>query len=159
MLSDFYIRRTGSRKWGRRIFGMDRLRCGGGCVTSWPSGGKLEFPGNLWAYAIPLVLDGLLQRPDHGPGVGGRARHWRAVLRDGERGDEHVPETCSAPVSGIFVTGMILRAYTVNKGAPDEMVSESGYVVCFAMYGIVYLLGAASWLFIDASKPIVPEEE
>ena len=30
--------------------------------------------------------------------------------------------------------------------------------ICFGAYAVVYFLGAASWLFIDANKPVVAEE-
>ena len=53
---------------------------------------------------------------------------------------------------------MILKAHTVNPGLPDEYVATSGYIVCFATYSVVYFLGVGLWLFIDASKPIVPDE-
>jgi len=61
-------------------------------------------------------------------------------------------------VLGIFVTGMILTAHTENPGTKEEVVQNSGYIICFAIYGIVYFVGVVSWLFIDASKPIVPED-
>jgi hypothetical protein len=61
-------------------------------------------------------------------------------------------------VLGIFVTGMILKAHTVDAGTPTEKVLESGYITCFALYGIVYFAGVGLWLMIDASKPILAED-
>jgi len=157
VLSDFYIKRTGNRKWGRRIFGMLGYGMAGLCyfLAIW---GKHELPGNLWAYAIPLVLMGFFNDLIMAPAwataqdIGGR---YAATVS----GAMNMFGNLFGAVSGILVTGLIMKDYTVNKGLPDEMVLERGYVVCFAMYGIVYFLGAISWLFIDASKPIVPEEE
>jgi hypothetical protein len=38
-------------------------------------------------------------------------------------------------------------------------VQTAGYVTCFMIYAVVYFLGVGLWLLIDASKPIVPEDE
>jgi MFS family permease len=154
ILSDFYIRRTGSRKWGRRVFGMLGYGMAGVCYFL-AIAGKVEFPGNLWAYAIPLVLMGFFNDLIMAPA-------WAAAQDIGGRYAATVSGAMNSvgnlvgAVGGIFITGKIIKAHTL-EGASD--MATSGYVVLFAIYGIVYLLGAVSWLFIDASKPIVPEEE
>ena len=51
---------------------------------------------------------------------------------------------------GNFVTGVILARHTVDGAVTDE-----GYVTCFLMYGLVYLAGVGTWLFIDPNKPVV----
>jgi hypothetical protein len=70
---------------------------------------------------------------------------------------------------GIFITGQILAAHTVKSAAGGkETVEPTGFVICFAMYAVVYGLGVLSWLLIDPTKPVVsdvpvvprePEEE
>jgi sugar phosphate permease len=55
-------------------------------------------------------------------------------------------------VSGIFVTGYILKQWPISQG-PD------GVIRCFLLYGAVYFVGVGLWLLIDASKPIVPDDQ
>jgi len=154
ILSDYYIRRTGSRKWGRRVFGMIGYGMAGVCYFL-AIAGKVEFPDNLWAYAIPLVLMGFFNDLIMAPA-------WAAAQDIGGRYSATVAGAMNSvgnlvgAAGGILITGNIIKAHT-PEGATD--MTTQGYVVLFAIYGIVYFLGAFSWLFIDASKPIVPEEE
>jgi hypothetical protein len=38
-----------------------------------------------------------------------------------------------------------------------EVVQNQGYIVCFTMYSAIYGLGVIAWLFIDPTKPIIPD--
>lgn len=155
VLSDRYIRRTGDRKWGRRVYGM--LGYGlAGCMYLVAIAAKLIAPENVWALAVPLMLMGFFNDLIMAPA-------W-AVCQD--IGREYAATVSGAmnmfgnlfgAVSGIFVTGMILKAYTVDAGTPAEHVENLGYVVCFALYAAVYFAGVGLWLLIDASKPVVEE--
>jgi MFS family permease len=156
VLSDRYIRRTGDRKWGRRIYGMIGYGMAGLCYFL-AIGGKLADPGNLWAYAIPLMLMGFFNDLIMAPAwavaqdIGGR---YAATVS----GAMNMFGNLVGAVSGIFVTGMIMKAYTINPGTPEEKVEDLGYIICFALYGVVYLLGVYTWLMIDATKPVIPED-
>ena len=157
VLSDRYIRKTGDRKWGRRVYGM--LGYGmAGVMYLVALAAKLIDPDNLWAYAVPLMLMGFFNDLIMAPA-------W-AVCQD--IGREYAATVSGAmnmfgnlfgAVSGIFVTGMILKAHTLNPGTPAEAVANAGYVVCFAVYAAVYFAGVGLWLLIDASKPVVPDED
>jgi MFS family permease len=153
ILSDFWIRRTGSRKWGRRVFGMFGYGMAGICYFA-AIAGKVQFPDNLWAYAIPLVLMGFFNDLIMAPA-------WAAAQDIGGRYAATVSGAMNSvgnlvgAVGGIAITGNIIKYHTPD-GASN--MTTHGYVILFAMYGIIYLLGAASWLFIDAGKPVVTEE-
>ena len=157
VLSDRYIRRTGDRVWGRRLYGMIGYGMAGTCYFL-AIAGKLAFPDNLWAYAIPLILMGFFNDLIMAPA-------W-AVCQDIGRqyagtvsGAMNMVGNLGGAVTGIVITGLILGAYTSNSGTPTESVDDMGYIVCFTMYGCVYILGVVLWLLIDASKPVVPDEE
>ena len=157
VLSDRYIKRTGDLKWGRRIYGMLGYSLAGLCYLL-AIAGKVIAPDNLWAYAIPLMLMGFCNDLIMAPA-------W-AVCQDVGReyaatvsGTMNMFGNLVGAVTGIFVTGMILKAHTVNAGTKEEMVLNSGYVVCFAIYAVVYFLGVGLWLLIDASKPIQADAE
>jgi sugar phosphate permease len=156
ILSDRYIRRTGNRKWGRRIYGMLGYGLAGICYFV-AIAGKQIAPDNLWAYAIPLMFMGFFNDLIMAPAwataqdIGGR---YAATVS----GAMNMFGNLIGAVLGIFVTGMILKAHTVDAGTPTEKVLESGYITCFALYGIVYFAGVGLWLMIDASKPILAED-
>jgi MFS family permease len=157
VLSDRYIRRTGDRKWGRRLFGMIGYGSAGCCYLL-AIGGKLYAPDNVWATAIPLILMGFCNDLIMAPAwatcqdIG---RNYAATVS----GMMNMFGNLVGAVTGIFVTGMIMTAHTVNVGTADEKVAPSGFVVCFAIYAVVYFLGVGTWMFIDASKPIVPDDD
>lgn len=157
VLSDRYIRRTGDRKWGRRRYGMIGYALAGVCYFL-AIGGKLAFPGNLWAFAIPLILMGFCNDLIMAPAwavcqdIGGK---YAATVS----GAMNMFGNLVGAVSGIFVTGMIMKANTVDAGLPTERIADTGYVICFALYAVVYFAGVGLWLLIDATKPVVEEEK
>ena len=158
VLSDRYIRRTGDRKWGRRVYGMIGYAMAG-CMYLVAIAAKLIAPENVWALAIPLMLMGFFNDLIMAPAwatcqdIG---REYAATVS----GAMNMVGNLVGAVTGIFVTGMILSAHSVKDDATGKFVMQtSGYVVCFGMYAVVYFAGVGLWLFIDASKPIVPDEE
>jgi MFS transporter, ACS family, glucarate transporter len=145
--TDWYIRRTGDRKWGRRIIAMFGYGFAGLCYLA-----ATFFTGELWVFAICLLLVGFFNDLIMGPS-------WAAAQDIGRRYAAIVSGTMNmvgnlGAAIGIYVTGKILKAYTV-----DGQVQTNGYIVCFTMYAIVYGLGVVSWLLIDPTQPIVPTDE
>jgi ACS family glucarate transporter-like MFS transporter len=150
-LTDWYIGRTGDRKWGRRIFAMAGYGLAGVCYLA-AAGTKAYDPKNMWLFAGCLILVGFFNDLIMGPS-------WAAAQDIGRRyaaivsGTMNMVGNLGAAV-GNLVTGLILSAYTV-----DKEVQPNGYIVCFTMYAIVYGLGVLSWLLIDPTQPIVPTDE
>lgn len=155
LLSDWYISRTGDRKWGRRLFAMLGYGLAGVCYLT-----ATFFTGDLWVFAGCLLLVGFFNDLIMGPS-------WAAAQDIGRRYAAIVSGTMNmvgnlGAALGIFVTGRILAAYTVTvavDGVEKPTVETAGYIVCFTMYAIVYGLGVLSWLLIDPTKPIVPADE
>jgi MFS transporter, ACS family, glucarate transporter len=145
-LSDRYIRRTGDRKWGRRMFGMIGYAGAGLCYFA-AAGVKLADPNNLWLFAGFLILMGFFNDLIMGPA-------W-AVCQDVGRdyaatvsGAMNMFGNLVGAVSTLLVTGLIMKEFQGTKGI----------LICFTMYGIVYFLGVGLWLLIDPTKPIEPDE-
>lgn len=142
VLSDRIIRRTGDRKWGRRIVPMIGYGLAG--VSYICAAG---FTDNLVLFAGCLILVGFFNDLMMGPA-------WAASQDIGRRYSAVVGGTMNmvgnlGAALGNFITGLILERYTVGN-----VVTSEGYVTCFLMFGGVYFLGVIAWLFIDASKPI-----
>ncbi len=147
ILSDRYIRRTGDRKWGRRLFGMIGYG-GAGCCYFAAAGVRLADPTNLFLFAFFLILMGFMNDLIMAPA-------W-AVCQDIGRdyaatvsGAMNMFGNLVGAVSTLLITGLIMKSYGDIQGS----------MICFTMYGIVYFLGVGLWMLIDASKPIVSDAE
>ncbi len=146
MLSDRYIRRTGDRKWGRRVLGMVGYSGAGACYLA-AAGVKLGDPDNLLAYAGLLILMGFMNDLIMAPA-------WAVCQDIGQNYAATVAGTMNmvgnlfGAVSGILVTGLMLKHFPGN----------TGILYLFSLYAVIYFVGAGLWLFIDADKPISPEE-
>jgi MFS transporter, ACS family, glucarate transporter len=144
VLTDRYVRRTGDRKWGRRLFAMLGYGMAGICYLT-----AGQFTHSLWVFAICVMLVGFFNDWNMGPS-------WAACQDVGRRYSAIVSGTMNmvgnlGAVLGIQATGRILRAYTPEGSTvPDP----AGYTVLFTVYAAVYAFGVLTWLFIDASKPI-----
>ena len=144
-LSDRYIRRGGSRKWGRRLYGMIGYGGAGLCYLA-AVGVKLADPGNLFLFGFCLVLMGFMNDLIMAPA-------W-AVCQDIGRdyaatvaGAMNMFGNLFGAVSGILVTGLVIKTYP----------GTDGVIRCMLMYAAVYFVGVGLWLLIDADKPITAE--
>jgi MFS family permease len=155
LLTDRYIRRTGDRKWGRRVYAMLGYGLAGCCYAA--AAACVGAP--LWVFATCLLLVGFFNDLIMGPSWATAqdiGRRYAAIIS----GAMNMVGNLGAAL-GIFVTGMILAAHTqkvIVDGVEKEQVQGTGFVICFTMYAIVYGLGVLSWLLIDPTKPVVPEE-
>jgi sugar phosphate permease len=145
-VSDWYIRRTGDRKWGRRLLGMVGYAGAGACYLI-AAAVYWYWPDNLWPFAIMLMLMGFFNDLIMAPAwatcqdIG---RHYAATVS----GTMNMFGNLVGAVSGIFFTGMVM---TSSLGQTQKIAT------CFATYAAVYFVGVGIWMLIDASKPIVPE--
>ena len=142
ILSDRYIRRTGDRKWGRRLFGMIGY-AGAGLFYLAAVGVKLADPNNLLVFAACLIMMGFMNDLIMAPA-------W-AVCQDIGRdyaatvsGAMNMFGNLVGAVSGILVTGVIIKA----------VPGTDGILICLTMYAVVYFLGVGLWLLIDPTKPV-----
>jgi ACS family glucarate transporter-like MFS transporter len=151
ILSDRYIRRTGDRKWGRRLFGMIGYGGAGLCYFA-AAGVKYSDPNNLFLFAAFLILMGFMNDLIMAPA-------W-AVCQDIGRdyaatvsGAMNMVGNLAGGVSTLLITGLIMREYE-ERNDPT-----TGFLICFVMYGIVYFLGIGLWMLIDPTKPIDAEPD
>ncbi len=149
VLSDRVIRRTGSRKWGRRGVAMLGYALAGNCYLL--AAGCTD---NLYLFAGCLICVGFFNDLMLAPA-------WAASQDIGRRYSAIVGGTMNmignlGAALGIYTTGKILEAYTF-EGNPNP--TTNGFIVCFLIYSIVYLLGVIAWLFIDPTVPVVRDDE
>jgi MFS family permease len=155
LLTDWYIARTGSQKWGRRVFGMLGYGLAGVCYLT-----ATFFTDNLVVFAGCLILVGLTNDLIMAPS-------WAAAQDIGRRYSAIVSGMMNmvgnlGAALGNLVTGLILAAYTVKvtaDGAEKDVVQSQGFIICFTMYAVVYGLGVVSWLFIDPTKSVTAGED
>ena len=157
MLTDLLIRKTGNRKWGRRTVAMTGYGMAGIFYLL-----ATQYIGNLWPFAICLILVGLSNDFMMAPS-------WATAQDIGRRYSAIVSGAMNmvgnlGATLGITFTGRVEKAYTVEKfndvtQAMDKVVDAQGYVICFTIYAAVYFCGVIAWLFIDAEKPILTDEE
>src|SRR5205823_570545 len=147
LLTDWYIRRTGDRKWGRRVFGMMGYGLAAVCYAL----AALSTGSSLWVFAGCLIMVGFTNDLIMAPS-------WAAAQDIGRRYSAIVSGTMNmvgnlGAALGNLVTGLILEAHTVNK-----IVEPKGYIWCFTLYAAVYTLGVVTWVLIDPTKPVVEDE-
>jgi MFS transporter, ACS family, glucarate transporter len=161
-LTDAYVRRTGDRRWGRRLFGL----IGHGlCVPLFLL--CLAAPNGL-AFAAAVAAVGFCNDLTMGSS-------W-AVAQDIGRRHAAIVAGCMNMVGnlggflGTYFSGVILRqtklAYATSLGLEvkqltAEQIREGmrpGYAINFMIYAGVYVLATLFWLRIDATKPVLAED-
>ena len=151
--SDRLIRTTGNRAWARRLPGMVGYGLAGVFYIA-AALAKFYDPANLWLFAILLILMGFFNDLIMAPS-------WAAA--------QDIGREYAATVSGAMnmvgnlvgaVTGIVFTNLLMLYDKPEYGMKFGGNAlfICFGAYAVVYFLGAASWLFIDANKPVVTEE-
>jgi MFS transporter, ACS family, glucarate transporter len=161
VLTDRYVRRTGDRKWGRRIYAMIGYGMAGISYLM-----AAIFIGNFWAFAFFVMMMGFFNDLIMGSA-------W-ATCQDVGRRYAAIVSGCMNMIGNLagamtnFITGTVLKMYEPAGGAvsmvtgaepqPFENRQATGITIMFVTYAIVYGVGVLLWLKIDASKPIVPDE-
>jgi MFS family permease len=171
-LSDRFIRRTGDRKWGRRLFGVIGH---GMCALCYLAAlGASTSPAaapkvNAFLFFLAISL----------------AAFWNDLIMGAAWATcQDIGKRYSAIVAGcmntignlggaatILVTGYILEytldAYAAKQGVPVQALSDMqkaagllpGYQINFAIYAALYVVAVFLWLRVDATRVIVPEAE
>jgi sugar phosphate permease len=133
-LSDWLIRRTGSRKWGRRIVGIATLSlASASCLLAI---GAEE----VWLLAVAfgawmMFADGIM-----GPG-------WASCADVGEK--------YAGTLSGAMnMTGAFMGA--AGMALAGRLLDQGAYGPLFLIFACSYALAALCWLVVDVTKPLVP---
>jgi sugar phosphate permease len=135
-LSDWLIRRTGSRRWGRRLVGGTGLALAG-----------LSCLAPIWAEAVWLVglsfcawffFNDLTMGPA-----------WASCADGGER--------YAGTLSGAMnMTGAFLGA--VGMAIAGRLLRQHQHEAMFIIFACSYALAALCWLAVDVTRPLVPKD-
>jgi MFS family permease len=184
LLTDRFIRRTGNRKWGRRLFGVVGHGVCALCyfVALWAN--------NPWWFVLAIAMAAFWNDMTMGSA-------W-ASCQDIGRKYTGIVAGCMNTIGNLggtaagFLTGAILDWYAApakdqglvsavagNLGAGTTSVGGSplgaidygtamlvqvaetrppAWQLNFIIFGSVYVAATVLWLFFDATKPVVPEE-
>jgi sugar phosphate permease len=136
VLSDWLIRRTGSRKWGRRLVGGTALLLAGlACLSAlrahevW----LVAFSFCAWFFCSDLTM---------GPA-------WASCADVGERYAGTLSGAMNMTGAFLGAVGMGLAGRLLHRGLADTM---------FLVFACSYALAALCWLAVDVTKPLVPRE-
>ena len=134
VLSDRIIRRTGNRKWGRRLSGMLGLGLG---TLGWLAIDAAPTPLVL---GVVLCFTFLCNDLNMGPA-------WAACADVGERFAGTVGGAMNMIGSFTGAAGNLLAGYLFNAGQTDLL---------FGIYAAVFALGSLCWLLVDVTRPLEP---
>lgn len=164
LLTDWFIRRTGNRKWGRRIFGVV-----GHVVCAFCYLLAIFATDNVWFFFLAISFAAFWNDLTMGSA-------W-SVCQDIGRRYAAIVAGCMNTIGNLggaaagWVTGKILSLSLSDYAAAHDMAVDKldpaqkvvgilpGYHVNFISFAAVYVVAALLWLRIDATKPVVPEEE
>jgi MFS family permease len=162
LLTDWYFRKTGNRKWSRRLFAMIGYGLAGVAYLLAAITLPLTHQGaSFWLFAPCAIAVGFFNDLIMSPS-------WATAQDIGRRYSAIVSGTMNmignlGAVMGIVVSGQILKAYSVVYLNDDgsilktEILTE-GYEICFFLYAAIYGVGVGLWLLIDPTKPIIPDD-
>jgi ACS family glucarate transporter-like MFS transporter len=143
-LSDSIVRRTGNRRWGRSLIGVVGFTLAGLCVLG------TGFATSAWQ-AVTLLCAAFLVNDLAIPVI------WAACADVGGR--------YAGTVAGIMNmaggVGAILSPILIPRVLvmlPAEYSGPERWRIIFAGLAVSWFVGALAWVFIDASKPLFPEE-
>lgn len=161
-LTDWYIRRTGNRRLGRKVFGVFGHAMCVVCFLLCPLA-----PTAFWFF-LAISLAGFFADMTMGSS-------W-AVCQDVGRRHAAVVAGFMNMVGNfggsvaILVTGFVLDAslarHSLRLGIDVAQMTDaqriagllSGYHINFVIYALVFVVGTVCWTLIDATKPVVPDE-
>lgn len=161
-LTDRYVRRTGDRRWGRRLFGMLGhglcIPCCLACVVA----------PTAFTFALAIGLSGFFNDLAMGPA-------WAACQDVGKK-HAAIVAGCMNMVGNLggaasaWLTGALLERthipYAVLHGLDPAALGTAdlkaaellGYHINFFICAGLYVVALLLWLGIDATKPVLPED-
>jgi MFS transporter, ACS family, glucarate transporter len=147
VLTDYFIRRTGNRKWGRRLFGIIGHSICAACYF------LSIFASTPWLFVLSVAMAAFWNDLTMGAA-------WASCLDIGKR-YSGIVSGCMNTVGNLggfaagFLTGWILDLSRDNPADSTEL----GWTINFIIFGGVYLVATCLWFWFDATQPVVPEPE
>jgi MFS family permease len=138
VLSDWLIRRTGNRKWGRRVVGITTLALAGlACLLA------MQAEEEVWLLAVAFGAWMLFSDGTMGPG-------WAACADVGEKYAGTLSGAMNMIGAFIGAAGLAFAGLLLDQGNYDLM---------FLAFACSYGLAALCWLGVDVTKPLVPRAD
>jgi MFS family permease len=160
-LTDTYIRRTGNRRWGRRVFGMV------GHAACVPLYLYCVVAPDAWTFAIALALTGFFNDLAMGSA-------WATCQDIGRRhaaivaGCMNTIGNLGGAVSSWVIGTLLLRSLALHAPAGADLAGLSpeqkaaalrpGYEWNFYSFAAMYAVALVLWLCIDSTKPVLSED-
>jgi nitrate/nitrite transporter NarK len=154
MLTDRLIRRTGDRKWGRRLFGVIGH---GVCALCYFAS---LFMGNAWLFVLTIALAAFWNDLTMGSA-------WASCLDIGKQ-YSGIVAGCMNTVGNLggaaagFITGWIIDLYAggyAPRSAEALEAARPAWTVNFVLFGSVYVVATLFWLRFDSTRPVIPSEK
>lgn len=163
LLTDRFVRRTGNRRMGRRLFGVLGHALTVVCFLLCPF-----MPSAFWFF-LAVSLSGFFTDLTMGPAwavcqdIG---RRYAAIVAGAMNMIGALGGALANWATG-FVVQRSLAAHAAGLGlepgglaATQKAAGElAGYHLNFLIFAAVFVVGAICWLWIDAAKPVVPEPQ
>jgi nitrate/nitrite transporter NarK len=165
LMTDAFIRRTGNRKWGRRLFGI----LGHGLCAACYFGSLvvlLVYPSHesrtqivAWMFVFAVAMASFCNDMTMGAA-------WASCLDIGGR-VSGIVAGCMNTVGNLggftanIVTGFIIQHYVGDhrRGTPEYFdASQPAWAVNLFVFGLVYLIAVAMWMGFDATKQLMPPD-
>ncbi|MBI3822552.1 MAG: MFS transporter [Planctomycetes bacterium] len=137
MLSDWLIRRTGNRKWGRRLIGLVGFACAGLASLAVP------WAGAAWIVGALFCVSFFFNDINMGPA-------WASCADVGERHAGTLSGTMNMMGSLVGAASMTLAGYLLERDAEKLL---------FILFACSYGIAALSWLLVDVTKPLAPRSD
>jgi ACS family glucarate transporter-like MFS transporter len=163
-LTDWFIRRTGSRKWGRRLFGVGgHGLCAVCCFLAF------LYPADAFSVFLFISLAAFWNDLTMGAAWAGCqdiGKRYAAIVAGCMNFIGNLGGAAVGKATG-FIIRQTLAAKAAGAGVTVEQLTSAqrsqtellGYKINFFMFGVAYLLAVALWLCFDSTKPVVPENE
>ncbi len=142
LLTDAFIKHTGNRKWGRRLFGI----LGHGlCAVCYFIAIAMHAP---WPFVLMIALAAFWNDMTMGAA-------WASCLDIGRR-YSGIVSGCMNTVGNLggfmanVITGWVLGQFV----AEDKHIA---WTLNFSIFGAVYVVAALMWAFFDSTRPVAPD--
>ena len=169
LMTDRFVRRTGNRRLGRRLFGMIGHGLCAMCYFA-ALGVLLLYPdhatrtiGVAWLFILAVALAAFFNDMTMGAAWAKLSRHRRPILRHRRRLHEH-DDRQPRRLHRNVVTGSDHLQYFIGLMPRHGILrvvllatSQQAWIVNFIIFGVVYCLAVFFWAGFDASKPVTPE--
>lgn len=169
ILTDWFIRRTGNRRLGRRLFGMVGHALTATCFVAAYFVESLEQRLDPFWFFLAISLTGFFTDLTMAPAwatcqdIG---RRYAAIVAGFMNMVGNLGGALAGWASGAIVVRS-LNAYAANLGMDVEELSKEqlaagalpGYKTNFLIYAAVFVVGVICWSLIDSTKPVAPDEE